>query len=113
MFLAVSDVNVITVCWRALARRNYATAVSGVPAVGRGVGQFLNFLHSVTGARFDQMHLTGLSLGAHVVGNAGRELGGKVARVTGKIVKVFLCVMLSFRIYFKLVTLIRCIVLQD
>ncbi|XP_047996248.1 pancreatic triacylglycerol lipase-like [Leguminivora glycinivorella] len=54
-----------------------------VPAVGRGVGQFLRFLNQVTGARFDNMHLVGFSLGAHLVGNAGRELGGQVARVTG------------------------------
>lgn len=89
MFLSVSDVNVITVCWRALAARDYLTAAHGVPAIGRGIGQFLNFLNTVTGARFNQMHLTGYSLGAHVVGNAGRELGGRVSRITGEIIEPF------------------------
>uniref|UniRef100_A0A2A4K3N9 Lipase domain-containing protein n=1 Tax=Heliothis virescens TaxID=7102 RepID=A0A2A4K3N9_HELVI len=82
-FLAKSDVNIITVDWSRVAISEYATAVLRVPSVGRAVGQFLAFLNSVTGAPFTSMHLIGLSLGAHVVGNAGRELGGKVARVTG------------------------------
>nr|XP_049702017.1 pancreatic triacylglycerol lipase isoform X1 [Helicoverpa armigera]XP_049702019.1 pancreatic triacylglycerol lipase isoform X3 [Helicoverpa armigera] len=82
-FLEKSDVNVIVVDWSQVAISDYVTAVWGVPGVGRALGQFLAFLNSVTGTPLDQMHLIGLSLGAHVVGNAGRELGGKVARVTG------------------------------
>ncbi|XP_041980523.1 pancreatic triacylglycerol lipase-like isoform X2 [Aricia agestis] len=82
-YLSKSDVNIITVDWRSLASSGYTTAVLGVPAVGRGVGQFLTFLNQVTGAPFNRMHLIGFSLGAHVVGNAGREIGGRAARVTG------------------------------
>lgn len=73
--------------WRRLAAFDYATAATGVPAVGRGLGQFMNFLHSVTGAPYNTMHLVGFSLGAHLVGNAGREMGGRAARVTGKILQ--------------------------
>lgn len=79
-----SDTNVIVMDWRRLAISDYVTAVSGVPAVGRGLGQFLAFLNRVTGAPYSSMHLVGFSLGAHVVGNAGRELGGRAARVTGE-----------------------------
>ncbi|XP_064073084.1 uncharacterized protein LOC113398727 [Vanessa tameamea] len=82
-FLRKSNVNVIVMEWRRLALSNYVTATAGVPAVGRRLGQFLEFLHSVTGAPFETMHIVGFSLGAHVVGNAGRELGGRVARITG------------------------------
>ncbi|CAH0718261.1 unnamed protein product, partial [Brenthis ino] len=82
-YLDKSDVNVIVMEWRRLAASTYPTAVAGVPAVGRGLGQFLTFLNSATGAPFNTMHLIGFSLGAHVVGNAGRELGGRAARVTG------------------------------
>ncbi|XP_047532379.1 pancreatic triacylglycerol lipase-like [Vanessa atalanta] len=82
-FLSKADVNVIVLDWRRVAMSTYPTAVAGVPGVGRGLGQFLNFVNSVTGAPFNTMHLIGFSLGAHVVGNAGRQLGGRVARVTG------------------------------
>ncbi|XP_022824519.1 pancreatic lipase-related protein 2-like [Spodoptera litura] len=81
-YLGKSDTNVIVMDWRRLALADYATAVRGVPAVGRGLGQFLTFLNRVTGQPFSQMHLVGFSLGAHIVGNAGRELGGRAARVT-------------------------------
>ncbi|XP_068622452.1 phospholipase A1 member A-like [Battus philenor] len=82
-YLRKNDANVIVMDWRRLALSDYVTAVSGVPAVGRGLGQFLAFLNRVTGAPFNSMHLVGFSLGAHIVGNAGRELGGRAARVTG------------------------------
>ncbi|CAH2049273.1 unnamed protein product, partial [Iphiclides podalirius] len=82
-YLGKSDTNVIVLDWRRLAASDYATAARGVPAVGRGLGQFLTFLNRVTNAPFNTMHLVGFSLGAHLVGNAGRELGGRAARVTG------------------------------
>ncbi|XP_046966598.1 pancreatic triacylglycerol lipase-like [Vanessa cardui] len=82
-YLRKSNVNVIVMEWSKLASSNYATACAGVPAVGRRLGQFLEFLHSATGAPFEAMHIIGVSLGAHVIGHAGRELGGKVARITG------------------------------
>ncbi|XP_035447525.2 pancreatic triacylglycerol lipase-like [Spodoptera frugiperda] len=82
VYLKKLETNVIVMDWRRLASRDYVTAVRGVPAVGRGLGQFLAFLSQVTGQPLTRMHLIGFSLGAHVVGNAGRELGGKVARVT-------------------------------
>ncbi|KAI8434346.1 hypothetical protein MSG28_012414 [Choristoneura fumiferana] len=81
-YLNKGETNVIVLDWRRLALSDYVTAVLGVPAVGRGLGQFLRFVNQVTGAPFSSMHLVGFSLGAHLVGNAGRELGGAVARVT-------------------------------
>ncbi|KAM3965566.1 pancreatic lipase-related protein 2-like [Aphomia sociella] len=82
-YLGKGEVNVIVLDWRRLALSDYVTAVLGVPAVGRGLGQFVRFLSSVTGVSYDSIHLVGFSLGAHLVGNAGRELEGRVARVTG------------------------------
>ncbi|CAG9796746.1 unnamed protein product [Diatraea saccharalis] len=81
-FLQNNDVNIIVLDWNRLANRNYVTARNGVPAVGRALGQFINWLVSL-GASYDKMHLVGFSLGAHLVGNAGRETGGKVSRITG------------------------------
>lgn len=83
-YLDKSDVNIIVLDWAVLAMLNYPTAVAGVPNIGRGLGRFLSFLNEVTGAPYNRMHLIGFSLGAHIVGNAGRKLGGRIARVTGK-----------------------------
>ncbi|XP_028161551.1 pancreatic lipase-related protein 2-like [Ostrinia furnacalis] len=82
-YLAKSDVNIIVLDWRRLAIADYITAVRGVPAVGRGLGQFISFLINTAGGNLNYFHLVGFSLGAHLVGNAGRELGGRVARITG------------------------------
>nr|AFI64310.1 neutral lipase [Helicoverpa armigera] len=81
-YLNKAETNVIVLDWRRLALSDYYTAARGVPAVGRGLGQFLAFLNSVTRQPFTSMHLVGFSLGAHLVGNAGRELGGRAARIT-------------------------------
>ncbi|KAJ8736506.1 hypothetical protein PYW08_007162 [Mythimna loreyi] len=82
-FLAVQDVNVIVVDWRALANSNYITAANGVPGVGQFLGNFLVWLIGTAGGNWNNVHLIGFSLGAHVVGNAGRQAGGRPSRVTG------------------------------
>ncbi|GBP13197.1 Pancreatic triacylglycerol lipase [Eumeta japonica] len=82
-FLDVADVNVIVVDWRALANSGYWTAVSGVPSVGNFLGDFLTWLVNLTGTNWNNVHLVGFSLGAHVVGNAGRRTGRRPIRITG------------------------------
>ncbi|XP_050342041.1 pancreatic triacylglycerol lipase-like [Nymphalis io] len=82
-FLAVQDVNVIVVDWNRLANGLYTTAVRGVPDVGRHLGNFIAWLFNNAGGNWNQLHLVGFSLGAHIVGNAGRTIGGRAARVTG------------------------------
>ncbi|XP_052738838.1 pancreatic lipase-related protein 2 [Bicyclus anynana] len=82
-FLEKGDYNVIVMDWSQLAAQDYVTAVAGIPAVGGGLGQFLNFLGLTTGIAFESIHLAGFSLGAHVVGNAGKQLNGRLARITG------------------------------
>ena len=81
--LAVSDCNVIVVDWRGLANGLYNTAVNGVPSVGQFLGNFLVWLINNGGGNWGRVHLIGFSLGAHVVGNAGRQAGGRPNRVTG------------------------------
>lgn len=82
-FLAVQDCNVIVVDWRALANSLYTTAVNGVPSVGQHLGNFLVWLINNAGGNWNNVHLVGFSLGAHVVGNAGRQTGRRPARITG------------------------------
>ncbi|XP_028161545.1 pancreatic lipase-related protein 2-like [Ostrinia furnacalis] len=77
------NTNGIVVDWRWLSSLDYVTAVVSVPSVGRHIGQFLDFLNALTGTPFSSVHLIGHSLGAHVAGNAGKELEGRVARITG------------------------------
>ncbi|CAH0588074.1 unnamed protein product [Chrysodeixis includens] len=82
-FLAQEDGNVIVLDWRKQAVSNYVTAARAAPEVGRGLGKFITFLTKVTKQSLKKIHLVGFGLGAHLVGNAGRELNGKVARITG------------------------------
>ncbi|XP_050342005.1 pancreatic triacylglycerol lipase-like isoform X1 [Nymphalis io] len=82
-FLAVADVNVIILDWRSSAGGIYSTSVRAVPDVGRHLTNFLNFLFNTAGGNWNNVHLIGHSLGAHVVGNAGRASGNRPVRVTG------------------------------
>ncbi|XP_045493749.1 pancreatic triacylglycerol lipase-like [Colias croceus] len=82
-FLAISDVNVVVVDWHALAAGNYVTAVVGVPSVGQHLGNFVNWLLNTGGGNWNNVHFVGFSLGAHIVGIAGRQVGGRARRVTG------------------------------
>ncbi|CAK1580963.1 unnamed protein product [Parnassius mnemosyne] len=82
-FLENGDYNVIILDWSRVSMGGYFSAIAEIPKVGQNLGQFLSFLNKVTGVSFDSMHLVGFSLGSHVVGNAGREQNGRIARVTG------------------------------
>ncbi|XP_060804657.1 lipase member H-A [Amyelois transitella] len=81
-FLQDQDVNVIVMDWSALAGQNYVTAAKGTPGTGRCLGQFVNWLASLGAVRYETMHIVGFSLGGHLVGNAGKETGGRVQRIT-------------------------------
>ncbi|CAH0724689.1 unnamed protein product, partial [Brenthis ino] len=82
-FLAVSDVNVIILDWRSSASGLYTTSVRAVPDVGVHLANFLTFLFNTAGGNWGNVHLIGHSLGAHVVGNAGRAAPTRPTRVTG------------------------------
>ncbi|CAH0592301.1 unnamed protein product [Chrysodeixis includens] len=82
-FLAAQDCNVIVVDWRQLAGTLYTNAAAGVPSVGQHLGNFLVWLINNAGGNWNNVHLAGHSLGAHIVGVAGRQAGGRPSRVTG------------------------------
>ncbi|KAL4716531.1 hypothetical protein ACJJTC_010195 [Scirpophaga incertulas] len=81
--LATQDCNVIVLDWSEAAAGSYVGAVRNVPGVGQSLGEFLTWLVGITGGSWDDLHLIGFSLGAHVVGGAGRAAAGSPARVTG------------------------------
>ncbi|XP_034831715.1 pancreatic triacylglycerol lipase-like [Maniola hyperantus] len=82
-FLANADVNVIVLDWSRAAAGTYTLSVRAVPDVGRHLANFLQFLFSTAGGNWNNLHLVGHSLGAHVVGNAGRFAPARPVRVTG------------------------------
>ncbi|XP_045527247.1 endothelial lipase-like [Pieris brassicae] len=82
-FLRKKDINIIVVDWSALATRNYMTAKRGVATIGQQLGEFINWLHEEFNVSYNNIHLVGFSLGAHLVGNAGKATQGRVKRITG------------------------------
>lgn len=81
--LAVQDANVIVVDWRTAANSNYLTVANEMLSVGQFLGNFLIWLINNTEGNWNNLHLIGYSLGAHVVGIAGRTANARPARITG------------------------------
>ena len=97
--LSLSDCNIISVLWHELAK---LTTEAGLPIlnytydiasrnsnrVGRYTADMLARLMERTGLKHDDLHLIGHSLGAHGVGEIGRNLtlatGSRPRRVSGQ-----------------------------
>lgn len=83
-FLEVKDCNVILVDWKTIAGNLiYPIPMMETRNVGRHIAKFVDYLID-NGARLEDIHLIGHSLGAHVVGVAGSLVeSGKISRITG------------------------------
>ncbi|CAH1236366.1 unnamed protein product [Diabrotica balteata] len=77
------DINVIVVDWSKMAGKNYISAKRAVTRVGLYVAGFITELKANFGLRLEKVKFVGHSLGAHICGNAGAALGGKVDRIVG------------------------------
>lgn len=76
--------NVICVDWSTGASSMwYPNSRDNTRVVGKIIGKMIEQLVNNTGARLEDMHIIGHSLGAHIAGYAGEALKGKVGRVTG------------------------------
>ncbi|XP_019557991.3 phospholipase A1 VesT1.02 [Aedes albopictus] len=74
-YLDRGDFNVITVDWGAGAQNpNYVTARNHINAVGATVGRFVDFLNQSGGMSFNNVYITGHSLGGHTAGIAGKRV---------------------------------------
>ncbi|KAL4716571.1 hypothetical protein ACJJTC_010235 [Scirpophaga incertulas] len=82
-FLSAEDCNVIVLDWGYIAEGLYISAVKAAPGVGEALGGFVNWLVTKTRGDWDSVQFAGCSLGAHVIGNAGRVLSGRPARLIG------------------------------
>ena len=88
-YLASEDCNFIAVDWSILANGEYVpVANNNVPIAGSVTGAFIDFLVDY-GAAIDSFHLSGFSMGSHVVGIAGSSVkSGRLPRITGKDLKL-------------------------
>lgn len=84
-FLEKDDYNIFMVDWSPMAKVPwYNSAASNTLPVGQHTARFIDHLCDSTGADTRDIHLVGFSLGAHVVGLAGRHVkSGQIKHVTG------------------------------
>ncbi|XP_044753246.1 uncharacterized protein LOC123312811 [Coccinella septempunctata] len=81
--MAVEEINVICVDWENGATLpNYVKATANTRLVGKQLAMLLQGLVKHNGLSLQNTHLIGFSLGAHVAGFAGSEIGN-LSRITG------------------------------
>ncbi|XP_050672179.1 uncharacterized protein LOC126970395 [Leptidea sinapis] len=81
--MAVEECNVICVDWEGGASMpNYLRAAANTRLVGKQLAMLLQGLSDHIEVRYEDIHLIGFSLGAHVAGFAGSELKN-ISRITG------------------------------
>ncbi|CAL8313210.1 unnamed protein product [Merluccius merluccius] len=77
------DLNVVVVDWnRGAANLNYFTAVANTWHAAHNLTAFIVNMQE-EGASLGEVHLIGVSLGAHLAGFVGANLKGKIGRITG------------------------------
>ncbi|ODM89347.1 Phospholipase A1 [Orchesella cincta] len=98
-----SKANIIVATWGPLSTpfpltfslNWYTHVLENVPIVGERIGDFIKFLVGQEVVRLDQIYLIGHSLGAHVMGIAGKQVqktfgnNQKVGRITAKQLLLF------------------------
>lgn len=81
--MAVEEMNLICVDWaNGATLPNYVKASANTRLVGKQLSMLLKGLIQKNGISAKKLHLIGFSLGAHVAGFAGAELGN-LSRITG------------------------------
>ncbi|XP_014100217.3 uncharacterized protein [Bactrocera oleae] len=66
--------NVFTVDWGRGAVADYLTASYRVKPVGKVLAKFIDFLQREAGIRYQDLHVIGFSMGAHIAGIAGKHI---------------------------------------
>ncbi|KAJ6648829.1 Pancreatic triacylglycerol lipase [Pseudolycoriella hygida] len=82
-YLGRGDTNVILADWEQLAHKLYDESRSYVRQIGVRVGALLSVYIKNQNVTFDDIHVVGHSLGAHIAGNVGRHFDGQLSRITG------------------------------
>ncbi|XP_058831710.1 pancreatic triacylglycerol lipase-like [Topomyia yanbarensis] len=81
-YLKFVDTNICVVDWGNLAIYGYALAANHTIRVGAYLAKFINYLKG-EGIPLSKVTLVGHSMGAHISGDAGMNLGGKVGAIYG------------------------------
>ncbi|XP_058457698.1 pancreatic triacylglycerol lipase-like [Malaya genurostris] len=81
-YLKFVDTNICVVDWGNLAIYGYALAANHTVRVGAYLANFIKYLNG-EGIPLSKISLVGHSMGAHISGNAGMNLGGKVGAIYG------------------------------
>lgn len=84
-FLKKDDMNVIEVDWRDPAGALYPVSAVYTKEVGKYIGEFLVDLNNALNIPFENMHLIGHSLGAHISGFAGNHVDKTTKKTIGRI----------------------------
>ncbi|XP_014375053.1 lipoprotein lipase isoform X2 [Alligator sinensis] len=77
------DSNVIIVDWLTRAQQHYPVSAAYTKLVGKDVASFIDWMEEQFNYPFENVHLLGYSLGAHVAGIAGSLTKKKINRITG------------------------------
>lgn len=80
---AKNDVNLFIIDWSGPASKNYISAKGATVDVGKIVGAFINSIQTRYGVDGSKFVLIGHSLGAHVVGCAGKVVNKEVEHIIG------------------------------
>ncbi|XP_071119067.1 pancreatic triacylglycerol lipase-like [Haliotis cracherodii] len=81
-FLKNNDYNVIIIDWGGGSAPPYTQATANTRIVGAVIAQLITYLKTKAGAKPEDFHILGHSLGAHVAGYAGERIQ-YVGRITG------------------------------
>ena len=103
MLLNKEDCNVISVDWHsghALAYDAYKIGVRNVPYAGKEVAEMISFLIENSKIKYDNIHLIGFSLGAHVAGFTGKHHKGAIPRITGNMFVFFISLYINLFVSF-------------
>ena len=86
LFLLNDDVNVIVIDWGGGSSGLYSQTAANTRLVGLEVAALIDYLMDYKGARLEDFHLIGHSLGAHIAGYAGERIlswrKAKLGRIT-------------------------------
>ncbi|XP_017006834.2 phospholipase A1 VesT1.02 [Drosophila takahashii] len=76
-WLSRGNYNVIVVNWDRSQSVDYVSSVRAVPGAGTKVGEMIEYLHDHHGMSLESLEVIGHSLGSHVAGYAGKQVGNQ------------------------------------